>query len=140
MAGGIYPDIGTGASLALATSAWAPQISEMNWGGIDRDMVESTHLATTTARSYLPADLYDPGELNLSVFYEPGNEPPTNGALETVTLTFPLNTAQGVAVAATLAGSAAMTSFSFSVPLEDMITADVSFKFSGVLTWTSATS
>ena len=140
MAGGIYPDIGTGASLALTTSGWTPQITEMNWGGIDREMVETTHLATTTAKTYLPGDLYDPGELSLSVFYEPGNEPPTNGALETVTLTFPLNTAQSVDVAATLAGSAAMTSFSFGVPLEDMITADVSFKFSGPLTWTSATS
>ena len=134
-----FPDIGTGATLAFGTSTFTPQISEMSWGGIDREMVESTHLGSSNARTYLPGDLYDPGELNLSIFYEPGMDPPVNAALETITLTFPLNTASGQASAATLAGSGALTSFSFSVPLEDMITADCSFKFSGVLTWTSAT-
>ena len=134
-----FPDLGTGASLAYSSSTFAAQISEIQWSGISREQVETTHLGSTTARTYLPGDLYDPGEMSLSIFYEPGNEPPLSASQETITLTFPLNDAQGQASAATLAGSAAMSEFSFGVPLEDMITADVAFKFSGPLTWTSAT-
>jgi len=37
-------------------------------------------------------------------------------------------------------GTASVSEFSFGVPLEDLITGDVTMKFSGVLTWTSATS
>ena len=139
MAGGIHPDIGTGASLAYSSSTFVARITEIQWSGISREHPETTHLGSTDARAYLPGDLYDPGELSLSIQYEPGNEPPISAAQETITLTFPANTAQGIDTAATLAVTASVSEFSFGVPLEDVITADVTFKCSGALTWTSAT-
>ena len=137
-----FPDIGTGATLTTSGTSWNARITEMQWSGISREHVETTHLGSSDARTYLPGDLYDPGELSLSIQYEPGNEPQglTSATQQEWTLNFPLNAAQGQATAATLHGTASVSEFSFGVPLEDVITGDVTFKFSGPLTWTSATS
>lgn len=137
-----FPDIGTGATLTTSGTSWSARITEMNWSGISREHVETTHLGSSEARTFLPGDLYDPGELSLSIQYEPGNEPQglTSATQQEWSLVFALNTAQGQATAASLTALGSVSDFSFGVPLEDVITGDVTMKFSGPITFTSATS
>ena len=123
-------DIGTGSTVTFGTSAYTALIKDISWDGIQRKSVETSYLGTTTAHTFMPGDLYDPGSLKLEVLYDPGTiKPPLNGAVETVTVTFP--------DANTAAASGFITAWSIKVPLEDVMTATVEVKFTGAITITT---
>ena len=123
-------DVGTGATVGFGTSTYVAEITDIQWTGITRPSVDITHLASTTARAFMPGDLYDPGMMKLEILYDPRTiKPPMNGAAETVTITFPSSD--------TAAASGFFTDWEFGIPLEDKMTATVSVKFSGIITITT---
>ena len=69
-------DIGTGASVTFATTAYAANVISIGAVSAERPAVDSTHLGTTTARTFVPGDLIDWGELTLTVQYDGSVEPP----------------------------------------------------------------
>lgn len=69
------------------------------------ERIECSHLGTTTHRSYIPSDLTDPPQVNLTANFETTHTPPFVGQqLGTFTVTFPLR--PGESAAATYAGTA----------------------------------
>lgn len=125
-------EIGTGAIIAFesAPTAYFGKILNIEWGGISRPAVDISNFATTTARVFIPGDVYDPGELAVDMLCDPNQIPPIGKAAERITLTFPGGTPN------TWYAEGFMTSFSMTLPLEDKIVANATIKFTDAITLT----
>lgn len=128
-------DQGFGASISFATGFFA-QITGVDWSGITRAALNTTHMGTTNGRmTYLASDLIDSGQLEVTIWFNPSTTPPYASAAETCTLTMPIPTGQ--TVAATWACSAFMTDYKFSMPHDNLMSATATLKFSGTITITA---
>jgi len=122
-------DVGTGSTITFS-SGFFGEILSIGWSGISREAIETSHMGTTGGRTFIPGDLYDPGELSVELNFEATDDvtTPIAAAAETVTVTFPGSD--------TWAASGFMTSFEITDPLEDKMTASATIKFSGDITVT----
>lgn len=136
MAGGPV-DLGTGASIAFATSAFSAELTAINGSGMSRASIDTTHLGNTPAMTFQPGDLVDYGEFEIEIHLNPNNQPPIDQPKETVTITFPLFA--GDTTPATWAASAFMTNFDFTIPLEDKMVATATIKVDGIVTFVDST-
>lgn len=135
-------DLGRGSTVTFGTSSWTAQITEISWDGIERVFESSTYLGTAIpstgqfgGHTFIFSELADPGSMEITFHWNPDTPPPINAAAETITLTLlgPDN-----AAGATLAGSGAMTSLSFSGITPDGIRlGSATIKFSGLITITA---
>jgi hypothetical protein len=98
------PDVGNGATIAFGTSSFTAGFTMIGGTEQERAKLEITVLATTGKKLFMPDDLYDPGGFDLEFFFDPNEQPPISGAIETVTITFPIPS--GGMTGATLAGTA----------------------------------
>lgn len=105
-------DTGNSASIAFATSSFSANIYMIGSTSQERAALETSHLGTTNQKTFVPDDLIDPGEFEIEFEWDQSFStfPPISAAAETVTITFPLKS--GESTAATLAGSAFVTSSS----------------------------
>ena len=136
------PDIGTGATISFtgdsAAEIFSAHLTSIEWTGATRSVGETTNLSTTGGRTYRGGDLYDPGELNVEMLWAKSQPyvAQLNNDSATCTVTFPLDT--GEAVRAKFSGLAYLTSISGTIPLEGIMTAKATVKFTGDLTFTAA--
>lgn len=121
------PDVGQGATIAFSTSFFATA-TNFEWSGISRGAKETTTLATTTAKTFMPEDLYDPGELSVDMQFDTDSAWTTAlaGAAETVTITWPDSE--------TAACSGFMTGFRITASGPEVMSATGTLKFSGPIT------
>lgn len=126
-------DIATGTTITHGTTSYSVEILGVS-GEISRAVVDTTHMGTTGARIATVTDLYSPGSITVQTHFDFDEEAPYTTAAETVTVTFPSALASG----ATVAGSGAVTNFSWSAPLEDKAVATYTVTFLGALTWADA--
>ena len=132
------PDIGDGATIAFGTSSFTGSFKTLQHTGVSRASVETTHLGTSTAKTFMPGDLYDPGEISGSLSYDPDSQPPFSGATETVTLTVPLPA--GGTTAAKVAAGWFITQFDDpSLENDNEMIASITVKLTGALTYTAST-
>jgi len=120
-------DVTTGTTITFETGFFA-EILNVDWDGPNREHIETTHMGTTTARTFKPKDLYDAGEITVELAFNPADDPPIDQAAETCTITWPDGT--------TWAASAFLTGYSVSGPLEDKMTATAVLKCTGEITIT----
>ena len=130
-------DVGTGTTLTLATSSWSIEITDLQINDITRALINTHHMGTTGAITKRTGDLYDPGSFTVQIHFDPDEEAPYSGVEETATITFPVPS--GLTNGATLIATAACTSFSGSIPLEDKMTGRAVFSFTDDLAWADAT-
>lgn len=124
---------GYGSTLTAGTSAWTASIISMDWSGITREAIDTTHLGSTDAESFIPSELYNPGSLSVTVRYDPRTPPPYDGAAETWTLTFP-----GTGTGATYAASGFIEDFTIgTVENKNTVNATISIKMTGAITKTN---
>lgn len=136
--------VATGATAAFTTGtglATTCDIVSVNWdGAFSFETIETTNLATTTARTYKPGNLYDGGtvtlEIHLDADFADGTPPwpfatPT-AAVDTLTITLPSST-----TTSTWAASVIVTGISFNATTEQLITATVTCKVTGAITITT---
>ena len=123
-------DSGFGTTIAFSSSFLAEVIS-VDWSGIARESIETTHLTTANnAKTFIPSDVYEPGEVSVEMAFDPTTAPPITGAAETLTVTFP-------GAGDTWAAAGFLTSFDLNSPLEDRMTATAVVKLSGPITVTN---
>lgn len=127
-------DNGTGASVAFGSSSFTANITAINGEGIERPAIDTTHLGTTTARTFIPGDLVDHGTLTLEIQFDPDDYPPIKLAAETITVTFPLAGSGTAAAKWEFSGFA--TGFDYGVPLEELMTGSLTIKVTGDITKT----
>jgi hypothetical protein len=130
-------DSGFGVAITFSSSFCA-QITNVEWSGISRKAIDTTNSATTNgAATFIPSDIEDYGELKVDLQFNPNDAPPISGAAETVTVTFP--TPAGGSTPATWAASGFLTDFQVGVPIDDVMTATATIKFSAIVTFTDST-
>ena len=122
-------DIGTGTTVTFGTSGFTADILNVNWDGITRESIETSHMGTTSDKTFMPADLVDNGTIVLEIAFVATLSPPiiTNGAAETVTIAF-------AGSATHWSASAFQTEFSIGAPLEDKMTGSLTLKVTGGIT------
>jgi hypothetical protein len=104
------PDTGHGATVTFATTSWSGKLVGIPTNlQLTRPRVDTTHLGTSTNRSYMPGDVNELGEITLDVLFEGTVGLPAIGtAAETITITFPLP-GGGAATAPNIAGTGFIT-------------------------------
>ena len=116
-------DIGTGITIAFGTTGFEAQIGDITPPGPEREDVETSHQGTVNAKTFMPADLHDPGALEFEIHYNPDTYPPINEPEEEIVITWPAG--------ATHTFQGYMNSFKPQAPLNDKMVATVTFKVSG---------
>jgi predicted secreted protein len=134
-------DVGTGATFVFGTVAVPLTITSIEPSGLSRESIDVSDLATTGGRTFIPGDLYDPGEIAIEGLLDPdlGDALITKIAAvkETCTITFPIP-AGGIG-GATFAASGFVTELEFGVPMEEEMTFSMTVKLSDEITWTDST-
>lgn len=126
-------DSGHGTTLTFE-SGFHAMITNISHSGVTRAALPTSHSSTSGGMTFIPADLIDSGELNVDILFDLAAAPPVDQAAETCTITLPNG--------GTIAGSAFMTSFRFTIPTaqdEGIMTANTTLKYSGNITWTPPT-
>ena len=95
---------GTGATITFATSAYTAEWLDIQLPDTARDPLETTHLGTTTAKTFQPAKLYDPGEVSVTVHHDPSLALLISSVAEVITVTYPLETGESTAATAVFTG------------------------------------
>lgn len=124
---------GTGAAITFNTTFFG-EPRNISWSGVTRVAIDTSSLASTIARSFIPGDLFDPGELEVEYNTDVDKDPfdVIGSAAETVTLTFPIIATTG----ATWAASGFATAVDQTVPLEDVMVGNMTIKMTGDVTST----
>lgn len=123
--------VGTGTTIAAATgfATFFAEILDVTPPNASLEAIQTSHMGTTVAHTFTPADLIDWGELNCQLAFDPAEDPPM-GTVATFTITFPDDDTT------TWQFSGFITGYEPSVPMEDRATADVTIKVSGDVTVT----
>lgn len=81
-------DTGNGSSITMSDGFTA---SYTMIGGFEQEIpdIETSHLGTSTKKTFVPGDLYDPGEFEAEFQYDPNNQP-SIGTTLTITITYPV--------------------------------------------------
>ncbi len=119
---------GHGAALTFQSGLVA-EAKDFQWGGMSRTSIETTNMATTTHRTFIPHTLSDRGELTVEANLDDQVEAwcdAIDQAAETVTLAFPSGT--------TWAASGFLRDASFHSPMDDVQTATLVIKYTGDIT------
>lgn len=127
-----------GATITFSTSFFG-QITSVRHSGITRDPIPTSNSSTTGAKTFIPSNLYDPGEVTISGYYDNTKSfvTPITGSTETLTIT---KVATGQSTGGTVAGSAFMVSFEYGGPTDDTpeaATFTAVVKFADDLTFTA---
>lgn len=129
-------DTGTGTTIVFATSGFAAEVRGIDWSGITRPSVKTSHLGTVADDTFIPGDLVDNGTISLDIHHDPSLVIPIAAVKETVTVTYPLKA--GDVTPANWACTAFATDDSHSVPLEEIMAGTLVLKVSGGVTKTAA--
>jgi len=131
-------DVGTDTRIAFATSGFTADLLSLGGADITREVVETTHMETATWRTYMPGDLTDPGSSDMEIAFDPDDQPPITGAVETITITFPVPA--GMTNGATRACSGFVSNWSWGpLTIDERMTASITIKWTGAPAWGDAT-
>lgn len=123
-------DQGHGIAVAFDGGFFA-EVLGAQWSGLERGEVPTTHSGTTVAKTNAPAELYDPGELEVELHFDPDTTPAiiAGDVPETCTVTFT------DAAGTTWAASGWMKSFAIDASEdEERVKATAVIRFSGPIT------
>ena len=118
------PATGNGATLGWAASGNVGTITSISGIGGTREAIDTSSLATTGGRDFIPSDLVDYGELSIEGAWY-GTTTPIASAAEVVTVTI------GTTSAVSWAGVGCVTSWETGVPMDDVISYSLTIKCSG---------
>ncbi|MGH6867178.1 MAG: hypothetical protein ACREDO_13685 [Methyloceanibacter sp.] len=123
----VTPDTGIGTAIAFSTG-FLSRVLSIEISGIEREELDGTTMASTGgAKTFLPGDLYDPGEMTVEMQFDTDAAPPITGTAETITITWP--------DAETWACSGFLKSMSVNAMPEEIMTATAVIKFTGPWTF-----
>lgn len=78
-----------GTTITFGTSGFSAEIVSVNGQGIQRAVINTSHLGSVNSHSKIPASLVDEGEVQFEFHYDQSQVPPIRGDIETITITFP---------------------------------------------------
>jgi hypothetical protein len=121
------------------SSTYFTNVTSVRWGGISRAPIPTSKSSTTGAMSFIPSNLYDPGELTVEGYNDNTKSfvTPITGAAETVTVT---KLASGQNTGGTCAASGFLTSWEWGGPSDESpqaATYTATIKFTDDITFTA---
>lgn len=119
--------IGTGTTISLGGSSIA-EILDVTPPGMARESVQTSHMGSTVAHSFLPTKLYDGGEVTLEIAFDPNWAVPISDDAASCVITFPDSGSS------TWTFSAFVTGYEPADPLEDRMTASLTLKVAEAVT------
>lgn len=122
-------DIGTGTTFTFGTSGFSFDLLNVDWSGIAREAINTSHMGTTTSHTKMPTDLKDSGQITLEGAFIGNLDPPLNGAAETVTIDY-----AGEGAGYRWSASAFIVGFDITAPLEDKMTFSMTLEVTGNIT------
>lgn len=143
----IAKNIGTRATVALAASGYDAswELRGVRFTGSERAAIDSSSMATADVssatlkhgnRTYIAGELISPGQLVCDVLWNSNSAPPYYAtgttANDTITVTLPNGDTPG-----TWVGTGFLVSWEADVPMEEMMTATLTFQFTGEVTITA---
>ncbi len=93
-----YPDVkeAQGLTLVCVTTSWTTEILDVKRSGPKWEMLDTTKLSSTVAKERIRSQLYDPGELDLTIHFNPDNPYPATTTGENFQILYPaIGTATG---------------------------------------------
>ena len=132
-------DIGTGSKIKFGSTIPAMPIMSIAHSGIGTVDIKTSHLGTTGGHTYIPGDLYEPGEIKVEWQVDNATVsasgvtipfPPYKAAAQTFTVYLTGTTAGKP----TIAGSGFVKDVDYGAPNEELMTGSFSIKMSGNLT------
>ena len=130
-------DVGTGTQVTFATSGFAAELLSVNGQDIARDEIETSHMGTVGYKTFMPADLIDPGAVDLEFAFDPDERPPVEQPPEQITITFPVP--PGKSNGARVQGIGFISQWSWGAEVGAKMTGSAKIKWSGSLNWFNAT-
>ena len=124
-------DIATGITITFGTSGFTARMTDISGPSMTREAIDSSHQGTTDSMTFIFADLVDNGEVSFTAHYNPDTDVPINAAEETITIGYPT-------AGASISFPGGMTAHSNELPLNGLMTADVTIKVTGDITRTAA--
>ncbi len=139
----VQADDGHGATLTLGTNTWetAALITSIKPDAVTRAALETTHLGTSTARTFIPEDLVDNGGFEIE-FLNNGSDAnatlPVLLVAETITITYAIiGTASSGQI---ITGSGFCTEYTMgTAAVGELIKGSAKFKWASTVTFTAAT-
>lgn len=123
-------DVGTGTTVAWGTSTtFTAKVTGIQLGNESVPVIDVTNMSTTAYREKMKGDLKEPLQVTVEIDYNPSLTYPLASAAETVTITLPIPA--GGTTGATIAGTAFMSSWDATVPLEEKMTGTYVIQFDG---------
>lgn len=101
----------TGFGATLTHSGFSVKVISIGSFTQSRPKLDTSYLATTSYRTFIPGDLIEPGEFEVTFFYDSSVEAPIAGSAASTTITLPDSTS-GSGSGATIAANAFCTSWS----------------------------
>lgn len=125
-------DQGTGSTITFATSAFSADLLSVNGSGASREAVETTHMGTSTAHTFVPADIPDNGEISIEIAFV-GNLDIASDLLAAAAETITIDWA-GTGIGYKWAFTGFCTGFDVTGEINSRMTANVTLKISGDIT------
>ena len=119
-------ELGTGITISFASGFFA-EILSVTPPGASRESIPTSHMGTTNAHTFTPADLVDWGEMGVDMAFIPSTTIPINDVTEEVVITFPDS------ASSTMTFDGFMTGFTPEAPLEERMTASATLKVTGAV-------
>ena len=122
------PEVATGTTITWDSGFCTAKVRGINWTGISRESVETTQFETLIGKTFMPGDLFDPGEVSIDMLFDVDAEPPweTTDVADTFTVTFPGGSSWSC--------SAFLIGFEWSGQLEEVLSATMTLKCTGNIT------
>jgi len=118
---------GNGSSITLAGGAVGTVTALSGIGG-SRETIDTSNLATTGGRTFVPSDLVDYGEISVEGHWSGAAPAITGSSTGAYSITV------GTTTAKTWAGSGFVSSWQTDTPMDDLISFSLTIKCTG--TWT----
>lgn len=115
-------ELGTGLTLTAGTSAWQAYLTSCKPANYSREAVRSSHMTTTGAHTFTPADIVEYGDINVEGYYNPATTVPIAAVAETWTIAI---------AGASVSFTGFMTNFQAKAPMEEYMTFSATVKVSG---------
>ena len=124
-------DQGTGSTIVFGTSSFTADLLSLNGSGASRDAIDTTHMGTSTAKTFTPADIPDNGEVSMEIAFLGNQTLPAllGAAAETITIDW-----AGTGTGYTWSFSGFVTGFDAGAEINDRMTATITIKISGDIT------
>ena len=124
---------GTSFRVTFVTSGFTAQIFDLNHDGIERAEIDDSEFASPGWMEFLPGDLVNPGQLELTLIHKHNALPPIDQPTEEIQI----DDGKSQTGANRWSIQGFMSTYAYQGPFEDRIQATSRIKFSGAITPTT---